>query len=89
MNRVVQISAYSFQDQSPQLSYYRAEIVPGEGEQEIIPHSLALIPGMLVEPLFERPIAHQSPVLSKLYQIILPEYYVKAECTLSDEIQSG
>ena len=49
MGRVVQISADAFQDDARQISYYRAEIVLSEGEQDKIPQGITLIPGMPVE----------------------------------------
>ena len=47
--KVVQISADAFQDQTTQMSYYRAEIILSEGEQSKIPEGIALVPGMPVE----------------------------------------
>jgi HlyD family secretion protein len=47
--RVVQISADAFQDENSQTSYYRAEIVLSEGEQNRLPKGITLIPGMPVE----------------------------------------
>jgi len=49
LGRVVQISADAFQDDARQISYYRAEIVLSEGEQDKIPQGITLIPGMPVE----------------------------------------
>ena len=50
---VVQISADAFQDDARQISYYRAEIVLSEGEQDTIPQGITLIPGMPVESLYQ------------------------------------
>ncbi len=47
--RVTQISADAFQDEATRASYYRAEIVLGEGEQARLPEGTILIPGMPVE----------------------------------------
>lgn len=47
--RVTQISADAFQDEATRASYYRAEIVLGEGEQARLPEGTVLIPGMPVE----------------------------------------
>ncbi len=46
---VTQISADAFQDQSSQISYYRAEIVLNDGEAARLPDDMTLIPGMPVE----------------------------------------
>jgi len=47
--RVVQISADAFQDESTQVSYYRAEIVLSEDQQARLPEDMTLLPGMPVE----------------------------------------
>lgn len=47
--RVVQISADAFQDESTQVSYYRAEIVLSEDQQARLPADMTLVPGMPVE----------------------------------------
>jgi len=46
---VTQISADAFQDQTSQISYYRAEIVLNDGEAARLPEDMTLIPGMPVE----------------------------------------
>lgn len=46
---VVQISADAFEDANNQVSFYRAEIVLNDGEQEKLPGNTVLIPGMPVE----------------------------------------
>ena len=43
------ISADAFQDEASRQSYYRAEIVLGEGEQARLPEGTTLLPGMPVE----------------------------------------
>ncbi|MEM1150904.1 MAG: HlyD family type I secretion periplasmic adaptor subunit [Pseudomonadota bacterium] len=47
--RVIQLSADAFEDEATQLSFYRAEIILEEGQQERLPEGAALIPGMPVE----------------------------------------
>lgn len=49
VGRVTRISADAFQDKATRASYYRAEIVLGEGEQARLPEGTTLIPGMPVE----------------------------------------
>lgn len=46
---VVQVSADAFEDSNSQASFYRAEIVLNEGEQDKLPEGTVLIPGMPVE----------------------------------------
>lgn len=46
---VRQISADAFVDEQTQASYYRAEIVLSEGQQDRLPEDVTLIPGMPVE----------------------------------------
>lgn len=46
---VVQVSADAFEDANNQASFYRAEIVLNEGEQDKLPEGTVLIPGMPVE----------------------------------------
>jgi len=46
---VTQISADAFEDQSGQISFYRAEIILDEGEMAKLPDGTVLIPGMPVE----------------------------------------
>ncbi|MEL6607934.1 MAG: HlyD family type I secretion periplasmic adaptor subunit [Pseudomonadota bacterium] len=47
--RVIQLSADAFQDESTNLSFYRAEIVLEDGEISKLPEGVTLIPGMPVE----------------------------------------
>lgn len=47
--RVVQISADAFQDESTNVSFYRAEIVLSEDQQARLPGDMTLLPGMPVE----------------------------------------
>lgn len=72
--KVVQISADAFQDQTTQMSYYRAEIILSEGEQSKIPEGIALVPSMPVEAFVKTndrtPIAYLIKPLS--------DYFVKA-----------
>lgn len=46
---VTQVSADAFEDETSRVSYYRAEIRLNEGEQERLPATAVLIPGMPVE----------------------------------------
>lgn len=47
--KVVQISADAFTDQASQMSFYRVEIEPNEGELARLPEGSRLLPGMPVE----------------------------------------
>lgn len=47
--RVTKISADAFQDETTRMSFYRAEIVIGDGELERLPQGTTLTPGMPVE----------------------------------------
>ena len=47
--QVIQLSADAFEDEATRLSFYRAEIVLGEGEAAKLPAGSTLIPGMPVE----------------------------------------
>ncbi len=46
---VMQVSADAFEDQGSGISFYRAEVVLNEGEQNRLPKGTILIPGMPVE----------------------------------------
>ncbi len=47
--KVLQVSADAFQDEGNRVSYYRAEIELSEGQAELLPDDMVLIPGMPVE----------------------------------------
>jgi HlyD family secretion protein len=49
IGQVAQISADAFEDKGTRQSYYRAEIILSEGEQDRLPEGVTLIPGMPVE----------------------------------------
>ncbi|MCA0921240.1 HlyD family type I secretion periplasmic adaptor subunit [Pseudooceanicola nanhaiensis] len=49
VGHVTQISADAFTDEASRTSFYRAEIVLSEGEQDRLPEGTVLIPGMPVE----------------------------------------
>ncbi len=49
IGQVAQISADAFEDEGTRQSYYRAEIILSEGEQDRLPEGVTLIPGMPVE----------------------------------------
>ncbi|KMK65331.1 HlyD family type I secretion periplasmic adaptor subunit [Puniceibacterium sp. IMCC21224] len=71
---VTQISADAFQDETSQVSYYRAEIVLKDGEINRLPEGSALIPGMPVEAFIRT--ADRTP----LAYLIKPfmDYFSKA-----------
>ena len=72
--KVVQISADAFQDQTTQMSYYRAEIILSEGEQSKIPEGIALVPSMPVEAFVKT--NDQTPIAYLIKP--LSDYFVKA-----------
>ncbi len=74
MGRVTQVSADAFQDEASQISFYRAEIVLEEGEQEKLPDGTVLIPGMPVEAFIRT--NDQSPIT----YLVRPftDYFTKA-----------
>lgn len=74
MGRVTQVSADAFQDEASQLSFYRAEIVLEDGEQEKLPEGTVLIPGMPVEAFIRT--NDQSPIT----YLVKPftDYFTKA-----------
>ena len=72
--KVVQISADAFQDQTTQMSYYRAEIILSEGEQSKIPEWIALVPSMPVEAFVKT--NDQTPIAYLIKP--LSDYFVKA-----------
>jgi HlyD family type I secretion membrane fusion protein len=71
---VTHVSADAFEDERTRLSYYRVEIVIGEGEQDRLPEGTALIPGMPVEAFIRTedrtPIAYLAKPLT--------DYFAKA-----------
>ncbi|MFC3612471.1 HlyD family type I secretion periplasmic adaptor subunit [Lutimaribacter marinistellae] len=72
--KVTQISADAFEDEASRVSYYRAEIELGEGEQAKLPEGAVLIPGMPVEAFIRT--EDQSPI----YYLVKPltDYFTKA-----------
>ncbi|MGR3272853.1 HlyD family type I secretion periplasmic adaptor subunit [Thalassococcus profundi] len=72
--QVVQISADAFQDESSQVSYYRAEIVLSEGEVNRLPEGSTLIPGMPVEAFIRT--ADRTPLAYLVKP--LSDYFSKA-----------
>lgn len=74
LGRVTQVSADAFQDEASQISFYRAEIVLEDGEQEKLPEGTVLIPGMPVEAFIRT--NDQSPIT----YLVKPftDYFTKA-----------
>lgn len=72
--RVVQVSADAFEDQASQISFYRAEVVLQDGEQDRLPDGTVLIPGMPVETFI------QTDERTPLAYLIKPlaDYFTKA-----------
>ena len=68
------ISADAFQDETTRQSYYRAEIVLSEGEQENLPEGTALVPGMPVEAFIRT--ADRTPIAYLVKP--LTDYFNKA-----------
>ncbi|MEM6577969.1 MAG: HlyD family type I secretion periplasmic adaptor subunit [Pseudomonadota bacterium] len=71
---VVQISADAFQEEGSPLSFYRAEIILSEGEQERLPKDVTLIPGMPVETFIRTEDRTPLAYLTKP----LTDYFTKA-----------
>ncbi len=71
---VKQISADAFEDQSSQLSFYRAEIMLNDGEQDKLPEGTVLIPGMPVETFIRTD--DRSPIAYLVKP--LADYFTKA-----------
>jgi len=71
---VVQVSADAFEDANSQASFYRAEIVLDEGEQDKLPTGTVLIPGMPVETFI------RTDDRSPLAYLVKPlaDYFTKA-----------
>lgn len=74
LGQVVQISADAFQEESSQLSYYRAEIILSEGEQDRLPDDVTLIPGMPVEAFIRTEDRTPLAYLTKP----ITDYFIKA-----------
>lgn len=72
--RVVQISADAFEDANSQISFYRAEVVLEDGEQERLPQGTVLIPGMPVETFIRTD--DRSPIAYLVKP--LADYFTKA-----------
>lgn len=71
---VVQVSADAFEDANSQISFYRAQIVLKEGEQEKLPEGTVLIPGMPVETFIRTD--DRSPMAYLIKP--LADYFTKA-----------
>ncbi len=71
---VMQVSADAFQDESSQVSYYRAEIQLAEGEANRLPDSMTLIPGMPVEAFIRT--GDRTPLA--YFMKPLSDYFAKA-----------
>lgn len=71
---VMQISADAFEDTNSQVSFYRAEIMLEEGEQDKLPKGTALIPGMPVETFI------RTDARTPLAYLVKPlaDYFTKA-----------
>ena len=71
---VTQVSADAFEDTNTQASFYRAEIVLNDGEQEKLPEGTVLIPGMPVEAFI------RTDDRSPLAYLVKPlaDYFTKA-----------
>ena len=74
VGRVTQVSADAFTDQSTATTYYRAQIVLGEGEADRLPADMTLIPGMPVEAFLTT--QERSPMDYLLKP--LTDYFAKA-----------
>jgi len=68
------ISADAFEDEATRQSYYRAEIVLGEGEQAKLPEDATLLPGMPVEAFI--PTEDRTPLAYLVKP--LTDYFTKA-----------
>lgn len=71
---VTQVSADAFEDANSQISFYRAEVVLQEGEQDRLPEGTVLIPGMPVETFI------RTDDRSPLAYLVKPlaDYFTKA-----------
>ena len=71
---VTQVSADAFEDANSQISFYRAEVVLKEGEQDRLPEGTVLIPGMPVETFI------RTDDRSPLAYLVKPlaDYFTKA-----------
>lgn len=72
--RVVQVSADSFQDEGSQVSYYRAEIRLSDGQVELLPDDMHLIPGMPVDAFIRT--GDRTPLA--YFMKPLSDYFAKA-----------
>ncbi|MEX0338037.1 MAG: HlyD family type I secretion periplasmic adaptor subunit [Arenibacterium sp.] len=71
---VTQVSADAFEDANSQISFYRAEVVLQEGEQDRLPEGTVLIPGMPVETFIRTD--DRSPIAYLVKP--LADYFTKA-----------
>ncbi|MDU9003057.1 HlyD family type I secretion periplasmic adaptor subunit [Sedimentitalea todarodis] len=71
---VTQVSADAFEDSKSQISFYRAEIMLEEGEQDKLPEGTVLIPGMPVETFI------RTDARTPLAYLVKPlaDYFTKA-----------
>lgn len=71
---VMQVSADAFEDSKSQISFYRAEIMLEEGEQDKLPEGTVLIPGMPVETFI------RTDARTPLAYLVKPlaDYFTKA-----------
>lgn len=71
---VTQISADAFEDANSSISFYRAEIMLAEGEQDKLPKNTVLIPGMPVETFI------RTDARTPLAYLVKPlaDYFTKA-----------
>jgi HlyD family secretion protein len=74
MGRVTQVSADAFEDANSRVSFYRAEVVLQDGEQERLPDGIVLIPGMPVEAFIRTD--DRSPIAYLVKP--LADYFTKA-----------
>ncbi|MEX0280777.1 MAG: HlyD family type I secretion periplasmic adaptor subunit [Arenibacterium sp.] len=71
---VTQVSADAFEDANSQISFYRAEVVLQDGEQDRLPEGTVLIPGMPVETFIRTD--DRSPIAYLIKP--LSDYFTKA-----------
>ncbi len=71
---VIRVSADAFVDERSGASYYKAQIILNEGEQERLPEGIALLPGMPVEAFIKT--GSHTPM--EYFVKPLRDYFVKA-----------
>lgn len=72
--QVTQVSADAFDDEATGMSYYRAEIVLSEDQQDLLPEDMVLVPGMPVEAFMRTVQRTPMAYLTKP----LADYFAKA-----------